>query len=158
MPTYSKSETFSGDLLASLIERLESARPVYDGLRQSLEYLDEHQLKANQARYSLISSARSKRLKWVERSIPLPKQSGTSSCFGIHQAVPKTRNDELSAHSLIESGAYTEFISSSHPHLQHAVDPNLVTTLSHHSTSQSHYFLDSCAGRGKVSNNRPIAT
>ena len=32
---------------------------------------------------------------------------------------------ESFAHSLIESGAYTEFISSSHPHLQHVVDPKL---------------------------------
>ena len=33
-------------------------------------------------------------------------------------------------HSLIESGAYTDFIASSHPHLEHAVDPKL-----------GHYFI-----------------
>lgn len=92
--TYSKTETFSGELLTSLIERLESARPVYDGLRQSLEYLDEHQLKAN-------PSALLAYLECVQQAIEMGREVDTFTqtvrhfltSFGIHQAVPKTRND-----------------------------------------------------------------
>ena len=92
--TYSKAETFSGEMLTSLIKRLESAQPVYDGLRQTLEYLDAHQLKAS-------PSALLAYLECVQQAIEMGREvdsfSQTLAHFlansGIHQAVPKTRND-----------------------------------------------------------------
>ena len=92
--TYSKSERFSGEIMASLIERLENSQPVYDGLRQTLEYLDKHQLKAN-------PSALLAYLECVQQAIEMGREVDTFTqtvkhfltSFGIHQAVPKTRND-----------------------------------------------------------------
>ena len=92
--TYSKAERFSGETLTSLIKRLETAQPVYDGLRQTLEYLDEHQLKASPS--SLLAY-----LECVQQAIEMGREVDTFpktvthflTSFGIHQAVPKTRND-----------------------------------------------------------------
>ena len=92
--TYSKPERFSGEMLTQLIERLNCAQTVYDGLRQTLEYLDQHQLKAK-------PSALLAYLECVQQAIEMGREVDTFTqtvahfltSFGIHQAVPKTRND-----------------------------------------------------------------
>ena len=92
--TYSKTERFSGETLTLLIARLDDARSVYDGLRQTLEYLDEHELKANPS--AIIAY-----LECVQEAIEMGREVDTFTqtvthfltSSGIHQAVPKTRND-----------------------------------------------------------------
>ena len=92
--SYSKEETFSGEFLDGLISRLGNAGLAFDGLKQTLDYLYSNELKASP--HVLLAY-----LECAQQAIEIGREFDTFpktveyflSDSGIHQAVPKARND-----------------------------------------------------------------